>query len=222
VLNTRLWDRPALRARMLAKLEAALAGPFSESKANAHIDALWALVGPELAADPHVSPEHVARARSFLKRYVKDRRAFLLRTLSTLKAHGSGPLIIREINAGSMGYVELYNRGALPLSLAGYELTNDLRATTRHRLPAFSLLPGQKLRLMASGNTANGPTHLPFTLSRQGGEVGLFDGNRLSDTGRPRVYGPEDVVYFGPLPYGAVYGRKTPASEDFERRLVAP
>jgi spore coat protein H len=218
VLNTRIWDRPALRARMLAKLEAALAGPFTEAKANAHIDALWALVGPELARDPYASAAHVARARDFLKQYVRERRAFLLRTLNELRAHGSGPLVIHEVNAGSSGYVELANRGTTAISLEGYELTSDLRNVSRHRLPAFTLAAGERLRLIADGNTAAGPTHLSFTLSRQGGEVGLFNGNRKSDTGQTRVYAPEDIVYFGPLPRGTVYGRKTPQSEDFERR----
>ncbi|MDY7232374.1 CotH kinase family protein [Hyalangium rubrum] len=222
VLATRVWDRPALRARMLAKLEAALAGPFSETKANAHIDALWARVSSELASDPYISPEHLARARGFLKQYVRERRAFLQRALQDLKAHGSGALVIREINAGSAGYVELYNRGTATLSLQGYEVTNDLRATTRYALPALTLEPGQTLRLQADGNTAAGPTHLPFTLSRQGGEVGLFNGNLVSSTGKPRLHSPEDVVYYGPLAYGTVYGRKTPASEDFERRPLVP
>jgi spore coat protein H len=63
--------------------------------------------------------------------------------------------------------------------------------------------------------------HLPFTLSRSGGEVGLFDGRRLSDSGRLLLYNPVDAIYFGPLPYGTVYGRKTPQSEDFERRPLA-
>lgn len=218
VLNTRIWDRPALRARMLAKLEAALDGPFTEAKANAHIDALWTVVGPELARDPYVSPAHVARTRGFIKQYVRERRAFLLRTLNELKAHGSGPLVINEVNAGSSGYVELYNRGTSAISLAGYELTNDLRNSSRHRLPALTLASGQRLRFIADGNTAAGQMHLSFTLSRQGGEVGLFNGNRKSDTGKTRVYAPEDAIYFGPLLRGTVYGRKTPQSEDFERR----
>jgi spore coat protein H len=59
---------------------------------------------------------------------------------------------------------------------------------------------------------AAGPTHLPFTLSRSGGEVGLFDGTR--------VYGPQDALYYGPLPSGTVYSRKGTWSDDFERRLV--
>ncbi|HYI01329.1 CotH kinase family protein, partial [Hyalangium sp.] len=204
VLNTRLWDRPALRARLLAKLEAALAGPFSEAKANAHIDALWALVEPELARDPYVSREHVSRARSFLKKYVRNRATFLRGLVSTLQAHGSGPLVIREVNAGSAGYIELHNRGTTPFSLEGYELTNDVRATTRHRLPTLSLAPGQTVRFLADGNTALGSMHLPFTLSRSGGEVGLFDGKRLSGSGRPLVYAPVDVLYYGPLTYGTV------------------
>lgn len=221
VLNTRIWDRPALRARLIAKLEAALEGPFSEAKANAHIDALWALVKPELAEDPYTSRPHVARARDFLQRYVRGRAAFLRGLLDTLRAHGSGPLVIREVNAGSSGYVELVNRGSAPLTLEGYELTNDLRATTRHRLPTLALAPGQVVRFRASGNTALGPLHLPFTLSRSGGEVGLFDGKRLSESGGPLLYDPVDAIYFGPLPSGTVYGRKTPQSEDFERRPLA-
>ncbi|WP_240487128.1 CotH kinase family protein [Hyalangium minutum] len=221
VINTRIWDHPALRARLLAKLEAALAGPFSEAKANAHIDKLWAVVEPQLAADPYVSREHVARARNFLKQYVRNRAIFLRGLMSTLRAHGSGPLVIREINAGSAGYIELVNRDTLPMMLEGYELTNDLRATTRYRLPTVNLAPGQTVRFMATGNTALGPMHLPFTLSRSGGEVGLFDGKCVSAAGKQLVYSPVDTLYYGPIPYGTVYGRKTPQSEDFERRPLA-
>ncbi|WP_224244835.1 CotH kinase family protein [Hyalangium gracile] len=222
VLNTRIWDRPALRARLLAKLEAALAGPFSETQANAHIDALWNLVRPQLEQDPYISSEHMARARGFLKKYVKERARYLRGVLDTLKAHGSGPLVLSEVNAGSAGYVKLHNRGATPLTLEGYELTNDLRATSRHVLPTLTLEPGQTVRFEADGDTAAGPLHLPFTLSREGGEVGLFDGKRLSESGKLPVYGPEDILYYGPLPSGTVYGRKTPQSEDFERRPLAP
>ncbi len=222
VLNTRIWDRPALRTRLLSKLEAALDGPFSEAKANAHIDELWAVVAPELAQDPYISPAHVAQARAFLKKYVHNRIAFLRATINTLRAQGAGPLVVREVGAGSAGYVELYNRGTIPLALQGYELTNDLRATTRFVLPTLSLAPGQGVRFIADGNTAAGAMHLPFTLSREGGEVGLFDGKRRSEAGKPLMYGPEDAVYYGPLPSGMEYGRKTPQSEDFERRPLAP
>ncbi|MFL5350116.1 MAG: CotH kinase family protein [Hyalangium sp.] len=222
VLDTRIWDRPALRARVLAKLETALAGPFSEEKADAHIDALWAVVAPEMAQDPYASPEHVARARAFLKTYVHERIKFLRGVMNTLKAQGSGPLVLREVAAGSGGYVELYNRGGTALTLQGYELTNDLRATSRYVLPTLSLAPGQGVRLLADGNTAAGPLHLPFTLSSTGGEVGLFDGKPRSASGTELTYGPADALYYGPLPSGTAYGRKTPQSEDFEHRPLAP
>lgn len=220
VLATRVWDRPALRARVLAKLEAALDGPFSEAKAGAHIDTLWRVVEPELRDDPHVSADHMRRARAFLKEYVRERREYLQKVLKTLKAHGSGPLVIREVSAGSSGYVELYNRGSSTLELGDYEVTNDLRAPERHRLPPGTLAPGEAVRLMTSGDTTRGPLHLPFTLSRNGGEVGVFDGERRSEaTGKPQLYGPEDAVWYGPLPAGTVYGRKDGGrSEDFERR----
>jgi spore coat protein H len=190
VLNTRLWDQPALRARLLDKLEAALAGPFSEQKALAHIDALWRVVGPELEKDPYVSREHAARARGFLEDYVRERRKYLLSMLPRLRAHGSDALLIREVSPGSHGYVELHNRGTQELSLRGLVLTNDLREPMKYQLPELRLRPGQSMRLIADGNTAAGPEHLPFTLSHSGGEVGLFDGTR--------VYGPLDAVYQGP------------------------
>jgi spore coat protein H len=212
VLATRVWDRPALRERLLAKLEAAMAGPFTEEKAGAHIDALWRVVGPELDKDPYVSREHAARAKGFLKDYVRGRRTYLKNLMATLRAHGSGALVIREVSAGSRGYIEVLNRGTAPLDLMGYAVTNDLREPKKYRLPPLPLAPGQVLRLVADGNTEAGPTHLPFMLSRSGGEVGLFDGTH--------VYGPLDVLYYGPLPSGTVYSRKGPGSDDFERRLV--
>ncbi|QSQ22229.1 CotH kinase family protein [Pyxidicoccus parkwayensis] len=220
VLATRVWDRPALRARVLAKVEAALEGPFSEAKAQAHLDALWKVVEPELRNDPYTSAEHVKRARQYLRDYVRGRRAYLLKTLDALRAHGSGPLVIREVATGTTGYVELYNRGTRALELGNYEVTNDLRATVRARLAQGTLGPGQAVRLTASGDTSKGPLHLPFTLSRNGGEVGVFDRERRSKaTGRAVLYGPEDAVWFGPLPAGTVYGRKGGGeSEDFERR----
>ena len=223
VLNTRIWDRPALRARLIGKLKDALAGPFSEAKALAHVDALWAVAGPEMAKDPYASPAHVARARDFLRTYVIKRRAFLLDTLKTLEAHGAGPLVIHEVAAGSAGYVELYNRGTVAVNLQGYELTNDLRTVTRPRLPAVTLAPGAKLRLVADGNPSAGTLHLPFTLSSSsGGELGLFNGNKLSTSGKPLVHTPEDALYFGPLPTTQAYGRQTPGSEDFMRRARTP
>jgi spore coat protein H len=51
--------------------------------------------------------------------------------------------------------------------------------------------------------------------------VGLFDGKRTSSSGKQLVYSPVDALYYGPIPYGTVYGRKTPQSEDFERRPLA-
>lgn len=219
VLNSRIWDRPALRARLIAKLEAALNGPFTEAKANAHIDALWKRLGPELAKDPYVSTAHMSKAVTFLKQYVRARRSHLQRTLAQLKAHGGGPLVIREVAAGGTGYVELYNRGTEALDLGRYAVTNDLRSPHLYRLPAGLVLePSQSLRLMADGSVE--PGHLPFLLSEAGGEVGVFDATRMSTskTPKPLMYGPEDALWFGPLSADTVYGRTTPDSEDFERR----
>ncbi|NVI97256.1 CotH kinase family protein [Myxococcus sp. AM009] len=216
VLATRVWDRPALRARVLEKLEAALAGPFSEEQALAHLDALWKVVEPELREDPSVSGAHARRAREVLRDYVRGRRAWLLETLSALRAHGAGPLVIRAVASGSAGFVELHNRGTAPLRLEAYEVTSDLRAPVRYRLPAGVLEPAAALRLEASGDVARGPRHLPFILPSEGGEVGVFN---ATSGARPLLHSPEDAVWYGPLPAGTVYERRGGgAGEDFEPR----
>ncbi|WP_201800631.1 hypothetical protein [Myxococcus xanthus] len=177
---------------------AARAGPFSEEQALAHIEALWKVVEPELREDPSVSEAHARRARD------------------VLQAHGTGPLVIRAVASGSTGFLELHNRGPDPLRLEDYEVTSDLRATVRYRLPAGVLEPSAALRLEASGDVARGPWHLPFTLPPEGGEVGVFNATRGP---RPRLYGPEDAIWCGPLPAGTVYERRGGGTgEGFEPR----
>ncbi|ATB50965.1 spore coat protein CotH [Corallococcus macrosporus DSM 14697] len=216
VLATRVWERPALRARVLEKLDAALEGPFSEARALAHIDALWKVVEPELRQDASVSEAHARRARDVLRDYVRGRRAWLLDARDALREHGSGPLVIRAIAPGATGFVELYNRGDVPLRLEDYEVTVNLRAPVRHRLPAGGLEPGAAVRLEASGDASRGPLHLPFSLPSEGGEVGVFNATGGS---RPRVYGPTDAVWYGPLPAGTVYERQGGGTgEDFAPR----
>jgi spore coat protein H len=163
------------------------------------------------------------KATAFLKKYIHERREYLERTMEQLKAHGSGPLVIREVAAGGVGYVELHNRGDVALDLGRYAVTNDLRSPLLHRLPAgWTLAPNQSLRFPTDGCPE--PGHLPFTLSEQGGEVGVFDATRMSSSKAPKplMYGPEDAVWFGPLPADTVYGRTSSDSEDFERRPYVP
>jgi spore coat protein H len=214
VLNTRLWDRPALRERLLQKLAWALDGPFHEAQLAPRIDALHALIAPALREDPYVDPEAAALAPAVLKQYVRERRSFLREELVRLQGHGGGPLVINEVAPGNPGYVELHARGSEDVPLEGLVLTDDLREPLGHRLPPGLVVPaGGFLRLWASGDTSRGPLHLPFTLGTQGGELGLFDGERVSR--------PLDVLYFGPRAAGSAYGRLPDGSENL-RALAAP
>ncbi len=217
VLNTRLWDRPALREQLLTELEWALEGPFTEARLDPHIDALWALVEPALREDPFVDQAAAQHAPALLKEYVRERSAFLRQEIARLRTHGSGPLVINEVAVGTSvgpGYVELHARGDVDVSLEGLVLTDDLREPLGYRLPAGLVVPaGGFLRLWASGNPALGPEHLPFTLGEEGGELGLFDGQH--------VYRPLDVLYFGPRAPGSAYGRLPDGSEQV-RALAAP
>ncbi|MFN7133365.1 MAG: lamin tail domain-containing protein, partial [Myxococcales bacterium] len=131
------------------------------------------------------------------------------REMPNLRNHGNGALVINEVAfdaPGRPGYVELYNRGATPISLAGYSLTNDLRLPKLHTLPALVVPAGGHLQIPTST--------LPFGLGTAGGELGIFDGTR--------VYDPFDAVYFGPHAAGTAYGRYPDGSEDFRAMTPTP
>jgi spore coat protein H len=188
----------------------------NEAKAHPHIDALWGSIREALMRDPHVAgnAERIARAEgapAFLKQYVTLRRRYLRERLASLREHGgAAPVLINEVAApagGSPGWVELYNRSAAAVDLSRFTLTPDLRAPGASApLPGRTLAPGERIVLMASGDAAAGPEHLPFQLSPVGGAVGLFPVGS--------VYDPADALYFGPRATEA-YGR----AADGEERL---
>jgi ABC-type branched-subunit amino acid transport system permease subunit len=84
VPNTRIWDRPELRARLLDHLETFLATFFTEEAAKERVAALWALVGAHVATDPYLEAGDDARAPAFLADWVAARRAFLAAQLPAL------------------------------------------------------------------------------------------------------------------------------------------
>ena len=138
VLATRIWDHPALRLRLLAKLEAALQTTFTPERIGPYLDALWAVAGPEILADPYVERAKAETEPARLVSWVRARRAYLVGRLSTLRAHGSGPLVVNEVGlptATEPGYVELHNRGDTDLDLSRVHVTDDLRFPAKYALP---------------------------------------------------------------------------------------
>jgi spore coat protein H len=212
-LATRLWDLPETRARLLDLVEAALDGPFSEAKAAAHVDALWAVAGPAILDDPFIARAQAEVAPAHLKTFVRERGAFLRGELPRLRAHGGGPLVVNELGFGGGAFVELHNRGDAAIDLGGLTITDDLRVPGRFALPSGLVVPPRgHLVLVADGSSARG--HLPFAPSTSGGELGVFRAGAVS--------GPLDVVFYGPHAAGRGYGRAPDGAERFREADPTP
>jgi spore coat protein H len=209
VLNQRIWDRPALRNRVLDHMERLLDTVFRPEEANRFIDALSALLRPELPRDPFVDPEHARRAPGFLKEYVQGRAEFVRKTVALERRRGEGGVVIDAIEPP--GKVTLYNRENRAVDLGGMTFTDELRREFKYTLPAGLSIPaGGTLLLSADGQVGLGPTHLPFVLSSSGGELGLFDGVSMA--------GALDVAYYPALKPGEAYQRTPRGSEDWNFR----
>jgi spore coat protein H len=188
VLFQRVWDLPDLRNRILDEVEAMLDGVFSPAQANPRIEALHALVASALGVDPWMDETRLAyhaASADYLKRYVAGRAAFLRASIPAERRRGEGGLLV---NAIGPGFVELYNAGSAPRSLAGLTITPNLR----HRadapaapLPDVAVAPGAKVSV-------------PFATSEGGGEVGVFDAATLE---------PLDARFYAPLA-GRTYARR--------------
>jgi spore coat protein H len=190
VLFQRIWDRPALRNRILDEVEAMLDGVFSAAETGARIDALHALIADALTRDPWVSPEHAAASVQVLKDYVRRRSEYLRAQIPLERRRGEGGLVV---NAIAPDAVELYNREDTPRDLGGLALTDDLRDRLKVPLPAGTVVP------------AHGTLRLPFTAAGQGGEVGLFDlATRM----------PLDALYYA-APQGRTYARIPDGAESW-------
>ena len=73
-------------------------------------------------------------------------------------------------------WIELFNRGQAPVSLAGMRLSDSAFEEASHRMPEYSYLGTNRaayLRLFADGSDA--PSRLPFKLSRAGESIVLRD-----------------------------------------------
>ena len=83
-------------------------------------------------------------------------------------------------------WVEIYNRDTTAYDLSGHYLSDDLSEPAKWQFPAGTTVPaGGHIRVWCDDNTAQGPLHTNFKLSKDGEQVGLFDteanGNALLD-----------------------------------------
>ncbi|MBI4583013.1 MAG: lamin tail domain-containing protein [Planctomycetes bacterium] len=100
-----------------------------------------------------------------------------------------GDVVINEFAAANLGglkdeegdaedWIEIFNRGAAPVSLAGWSLTDDLDEPGKWTFPVLALGPQQYLVIFASGKdrkpTGGGNLHTNFKLNADGEYLGLY------------------------------------------------
>ncbi len=106
-------------------------------------------------------------------------------------------------------WIELYNPGSVPVNIAGWYISDTLNTALFHRIPSYdlpnTLIPaGGYLLLWADAQAAQGVTHLPFKLDKDGEELylaRLISGKyeRMDEVAFPKA---KNDVTFGRIPDG--------------------
>ncbi|MEO8085071.1 MAG: CotH kinase family protein, partial [Ardenticatenales bacterium] len=79
-------------------------------------------------------------------------------------------------------WVELTNKGAAPIALAGYFLSDDPSKPGAWPLPDMTLAPGAYLAVWCDGDADQGPLHASFKLSKAGEMVQLATADAVVDS----------------------------------------
>ncbi len=207
-LHQRILLNPELREMLLQRLERGLNDLFAPGVFDARIDAMHALIAPYVGGEDNIFPlntegwedarasfpEKFADGPRYLKKYAHERAEYLRQEIQQWRSKPSG-LVLDAIDPRE-GWVELRNRGRVPVSTTGMVLTTNLRQTSVRNVPAQTLAPGEAMRLTAA--------QLGLTLQADG-ELGLFNGTSM--------VGLLDALFYGELPAGKHYAR----SEDSQR-----
>ncbi len=107
-------------------------------------------------------------------------------------------------------WVELYNGGAVTVTLDGMYLTDDLSEPAKWQLPTGTTIPpGGYLLVWCDRDTGQGPLHADFKLNRDGEEIGLFDSEAHGLV-------PLDWIVFGPQQEDVSYGRRPDGADTWE------
>jgi len=219
-LSTRILDDPALRARFAERLRLLLE-LLTEEELGPRIDAMHALLAPFILPGPdgttrdrYVSVPHAEESARQLRRFVRERRQWLMDQLHTIESLGSGPLVIDRVGRDESGtfWVQLYNRGSTPVSLAGLYLSGFTRMPDQWALPALTVQPGQVLTFRQDGT---GARRLGARIDPQRLEFSLYAvPARRDEHGQMKAL---DLWWLHPLAPGEAYGRQPRGAESFGR-----
>jgi len=112
------------------------------------------------------------------------------------------PVFVNEILASNLtgivdefgqaeDWLELRNRDVVPIDLGGMFLSDNLDRSQFWKIPPATVIPpGGRLVFWCDNDTAQGPLHTSFKLTKAAGRVGLFD---TVDHGNTLVHG----FYYG-------------------------
>ena len=234
---TRVITNRDLRTRLIARMEELISGALSSEK----IVELCKAAVESAAVDVALDPWMVAwkRDQSFvndvvpaMEDFASQRTAFLSGEIAAMQSI-HGPLVINEFQLNNTGqitdeygeadpWIELYNRGNETVELAGICLTADLRDFEGvHCFGDVMVIgPGQVLVLFADGEPDQGDLHLGFTLSSQGGEIGLYFQGEGEGEGEEEGSTVYDLVFYAVQNSGESYGRTSNGAEQWESMTV--
>ena len=106
-------------------------------------------------------------------------------------------------------WVELYNHGAVTITLDGMSLSDDLTTPQQWRFPVGTTIPPEGYLLVwCDRDIDQGPLHANFKLSRHGEAIGLFDSTAHGNV-------PVDIIVFGPQQENISYGRQPDGSDSW-------
>lgn len=104
-------------------------------------------------------------------------------------------------NGGYPDWIEIYNAGASAVDMGGMYLSDNLKQSTKWRIPDGVVIPaGGHVLFWADNDPEQGDTHTNFKLDTAGEEIGLFD---TAENG----YATLDAVTFGQQVADVSYGR---------------
>lgn len=128
-------------------------------------------------------------------------------------------------------WIELYNAGVAPVNIAGWYISDTLNTTLFHRIPSWdpgktTIPAGGYLILWADGQSAQGVTHLPFKLDKDGEEVYLakLTGGQYSIIDEIAFPKAKNDVTYGRIPNGTGIWKRlsdpTPAGPNIPARII--
>ena len=138
-------------------------------------------------------------------------------SLAAFAQNSGGPLYINELLASNQtgaqdeegqteDWIELYNASGVPISLAGYTISDDPDRPDKWPFPAEASVPaGGYLIVWADEDQEDGPLHANFKLARGGESVALFDASGAQ----------VDAVVFPELPEDQAYARREDGASEF-------